>query len=195
MYQKFSSTLRPFLLAQFLISGGVKAAISVQDFEMTTSTVSFSLVGNLPSTPPTDTVTVIYFANADFNRNPGAILPDSFVEPASVSWTGGRGLQRSFPLFTVATNDFDAFGMRFSGDLTAGESMDGTLTAVFPDGTFDPDGFDQLNVFWGQGGPSSNLDIEQGVYLTTVVPEPSLPMTLVAGLSSMILIRKRRAFS
>ena len=172
------------------MSGKAEAAITISNFEFTTRSVEFTIAGTLPSGSPELSSAVIYFANADFRRDPGAVLPAAFVAPDSVTWTGAQALSLDQPLFTVGTNYYDAFaGLNFLGSLSGGEAINGTVSAVFPDNTFNPLEVEQFDVFWGR---NSSLGIKGGILLTTVpVPEPSVHLVCVlAGLGSLMIRRR-----
>lgn len=76
--------------------------------------------------------------------------------------------------------------MAFDSDLTSGEALNGSISALWLSPVFDPSTVNSLDLLWG-----TNND-EFGVLLTSVpVPEPS--GTTIMGLGVLLMaIRRRR---
>jgi len=169
------------LIAGGSFAGRADAAISITNFSLTSTTVSFTISGTLPSTVPIADFTAIYFLNTD-PANPGFVIPPIFTAPISYSETLGQNLDSDYPLFTgnSSWDGGDYFGLFFASNLAGGEAINGDVSATFAPGTFDPSEVSLINVVWGSGG----LTVAGGTFLTTVdvVPEPSgLVLGLLGG--------------
>ena len=103
----------------------------------------------------------------------------------------GDGLYIAFELSDDQVNT--AIGGPFSwGGFQAGDSLNGTLSATFPNNTFNPSGASSINVYFGDG-----TTIQSGVYLGSLSNPAYVPDTgstaalLGAGVAALAFARRR----
>lgn len=176
------------------LSREAKSAISVGNFSLTETTVSFDISGVFPEDQPSANYNEIYFANTDLTANPGFVLGGAFGSspPSAINFTGAQSLSSSFP-FLFGFSD-DSFYISFEDPFSELETISGTLTASWASTVFDPDEASMINVYWGydygSGGSSAS-----GTYLTFIgaVPEPFVTAwVVVGGIAALALLRKRK---
>ena len=171
------------LIVACSFAGVADAAINISNFSLSSTTVSFTISGNLPPSVPVTDFQAIYFLNS-VPANPGFVIPASFEAPISYSETLAQNLDPDYPVFTGNStwDSGDYFGLFFASNLAGGEAINGDVSATFAPGTFDPSEVSFINVVWGSGGAT----IAGGTFLNSVnvVPEPSgLVLGLLGGLA------------
>lgn len=173
------------LLALFLAASVSQAAISITNFNLTTTSFSFDIAGTLPETPPATSPSILYFVNPDVAADPGYALSSGIVA-ISYEFSGSQ------PLLEIRNGNSaygDFSGVYFLNDFAAGESISGTVSATWSITAFDPSQVTSLDVYWGYNDalpadPATQPSaITGGTYLTTVstVPEPSAVLLIGAG--------------
>ena len=149
-------------------------AISITNFSLTGTSVSFYISGTFPSTAVPPFPQSLVFANPTIMASPGFAL-GNFMASSSSSFTGSQALRSYGPVSTGRTEspDFgDYFYVAFENDFSIGEAISGTLNANWSSTAFDPSQVTSLEVFWG-AGTTPPIGISNGsIFLTTVaVPE------------------------
>ena len=178
------------LMEILLFAGEASAAISVSNFQITTTTVSFNISGTLSGPLPLQSARTLFFVNT-VPASPGFVLTPFVSSSSSQIWTGSQILDSSYPLFTgspsFSTGDY--FGMAFASNLSVGEIVSGSVFATFASGTFDPTAVSAIELVWGTSGDGSSFS--GGSSQTTfAVPEPSSSMLF--GLFGLGLATRRR---
>ncbi len=178
------------ILSVFLAFAGVgHSALTIEDFSLDSSTVSFNISGTVSGPDPEVGRMLIYFVNSNLST-PRFVLPVWFESPISHTWTGTQILNEGYPLFTGNSAIGDYFGVYFESDLMTEEVVNGSFAATFPPGTFDPTAASSIDVIWGE---SYTGEFSGGVIqdVVTTVPEPST-VTIIALLSCGLVSRRLR---
>ena len=87
------------LIVACSFAGVAAAAINISNFSLSSTTVSFTISGNLPPSVPVTDFQAIYFLNS-VPANPGFVIPASFEAPISYSETLAQNLDSDYPVFT-----------------------------------------------------------------------------------------------
>lgn len=150
-----------------------------------TVNISGTLDGPEPALKPN-----IFFVNGD----------GSEISPGFVIGTVGFSTSSSFtgpnPLFTagIDSSSSDGFYAFFQGNFTVGASLVGVFSATWSSPVFNLAALPTagIEVYWGgYAAPTAGFrGVLQGSFKPTAVPEPS--SAIIAGLSSLILLRRRR---
>lgn len=180
--------MKRLLVAITSISGLAQGAVTITNFQLTTTTLSFNISGTMPATPPAVSRRGLYFVNPVLNASPGVAL-GSFVGSATQSFTGTQSLRATLnPIQTGSSIAGDYFFVVFENDLAANEPISGTVSATWTSAAFDPEAAPYLNLKWG----SSSFDTANtGIQLAVVyIPEPS--SVLLGAVTSLILLARRR---
>lgn len=165
------------------------AAISINNFSLTATSINFNISGILPIEAPAVSPGTLYFVNANPEASPRFAYND-FHYASTITYTGAQTLDA---VLTGADFFGDYFAVRFGNRLIAGETLSGTLTANWSVATFDPTALSVsgLNLFWGS---SSGSTLAGGAFLTAVaVPEPTA--LLLGAFNSLALLRRKRTAS
>ncbi len=175
---KIKPILASLLLATGFILQDADAAISITDFDLTETSVSFNISGTIEGTLPAGTRDFLYFFN--LSAPPRFSLGDSLVA-TSISFTGSQTLSQ---VSTGVSGSGDYFFLDFQDVFAAGESISGSFTATWSSPAFDPSATDSLNVYWGHNSTSA----ASGAFQTSVgvIPEPSAA-ALLAGAAAFCL--------
>lgn len=177
------------LLTIGLVTHQANAAITITNFNLKTTSVTFDISGTMPSPLPASNRNALYFVNPIPATNPGFAL-GSFMSSSSPSFTGLQTLRTSpNPVATGGISFGDYFFVSFANNLATGETVSGTLTATWSSTAFDPSAIGFLNVFWGTG--SSDI-VNTGTLLTTAAPVPEPSAALLAALGSFPLLSRSR---
>jgi hypothetical protein len=183
------SRLLPLALAFSLIAAAhSQAAVSIVNFQLTATTLSFDISGTMPATAPANNRNGFAIINPDFAASPGFAL-GNFTSANTRSFTGTQALSG----ILTGNSSGDYALVLFSSPLTAGEAISGTFSATWSTPAFDPAAVTQLNVQWGSTNGSS---VGDGVQLALVpvnapVPEPSGAALLLTGLAVAAGRRRR----
>jgi hypothetical protein len=157
------------------LASASRAAIQINNFQLTPTSVSFDISGTLPATPPGSSRHSLIFSNPSILAYPGFALGE-FNTAQSISFSGSQTLG-------IVSTGGSQFGDYFyAGFVTEnwsnayqfqpGEAINGHLTANWSMPAFDLSATSYLNFYWGDATGSSLQNT--GVLLTTVpVPEPS----------------------
>jgi hypothetical protein len=168
------------------------AAITISNFQISSSVVSFDVSGELSGPTPADDLAAIFFVNSNATLDPGFVVPSGFTAPLIHTWTGSQALNGAFPLFTGSQTSFntDYFGLFFASNLSEGETISGSVTATFSPGTFDVTQVSQIDVVWGRDAalPTVSGGAFQGII---AVPEPSSLLLIGLGAAGFVTRRKR----
>lgn len=172
--------------------GVMNGAIHIDNFSLTTTTVSFDISGTLAGPLPSSNRRVLSFVNSTA-ADPGFVTPSGFEAPISHTWTGSQTLMGSFPLFTgdPTFDTGDYFGLFFQSNITVGEAINGTVSATFATNTFNPSEVSTINVIWGSGGDSFSNGTLQDTVTVNSIPEPSSALLVGLGVLAFLAIRKR----
>jgi hypothetical protein len=186
------AALAATLITYASLSAQSYAAITVSNFQISSSVVSFDVSGELAGPTPADDLAAIFFINSNPTIDPGFVVPSGFTAPLSHTWTGSQTLSASFPLFTGSQDAYntDYFGLFFASNLSEGETISGSVTATFSPGTFDLTQVSQIDVVWGRDAAFSTVSggVTQGVI---VIPEPSTLLLFWLGAAGFVTRRKR----
>jgi hypothetical protein len=188
MKQKLSpSRLLPLALAFSLIAAAhSQAAVSIVNFQLTTTSLSFDISGTMPATAPANNRNGFAIINPDFAASPGFAL-GNFTFADTRSFTGTQALSG----ILTGNSSGDYALVLFSSPLTAGEAISGTFSATWSTTAFDPAAVTQLNVQWGSTNGSSVGDGVQLALVPVNVPEPSGAALLLTGLAVAAGRRRR----
>ena len=180
-------------LCMAVFQSDAHAQLSVSNFEITPTSVLFDLAGTLPATAPADAAQVFFFVNPDEPASPRFTL-DDFLDSASNGFTGTQELRGfSNPIATGGSEFGDYFFVAFQTPLTAGEAVNGRVTANWDSPAFDPTVISALEVYWG--AQDSLATVTTGVLVDTVavsIPEPATATAIGSLLVGSIMIRRRR---
>jgi hypothetical protein len=185
-------SLLPLALAFSLIAAAhSEAAVSIVNFQLTTTSLSFDISGTMPAAPPADLAYTFFILNPNPAASPGFAL-GNFTLASTKSFTGTQSL---FGILTGGTSFGDYVAIVFGSDsatvsLTPGQAISGTFSATWSTPVFDPAAVTELDVSWGNAGGST---IGGGVLLagSVPVPEPSGAALLLSGLAVAAGRRRR----
>ncbi len=174
------------------LAGGANAAISITNFNLSETSVTFDISGTFLATPPPGMFSCLFFANPDIAADPGFTVSNNLTA-TSASFSGTQALRSFSPSATGAaiTNYGDYFLVAFENDFATNEAINGSFSATWGTPTFTPSAVNSLDVYWGGNTALPDLQvIESGVLLTTVqVPEPT--SALLLGLGSLCAAFRR----
>lgn len=162
------------------------AAITVTDFRISSSTVSFNIIGTISGPTPSAGANSLFFVNA-IPSSPGFVLATYYGAPNQLTWTGSQNLIIGFPIFTGDPAFGDYFGMSFTSNLSVGDTVNGSVLAIYDSGTFDPSAVSSIDLIWGFGANSFSDGSSQSRF--TVIPEPS--SSLLACLCGFAMLTRR----
>jgi hypothetical protein len=177
-----------------------EAQILIQNFVLTTNSVSFAISGTLPTSTPPNDLNTLYFVNTNVAASPGFALGDNTLS-LSNSFSGTNALRTSFnPVGTGPVLYGDYFYVSFENLFVAEQPIFGTLNASWNTNAFNPAAVASINVFWGADNLLPiNPAIQQpsritgGKLLTTVVvPEPSTCALLAMSAAGALWWARRR---
>jgi len=172
--------------------GSVNAAISITNFNLSETAVTFDISGTFLSTPPPGMLSCLFFANPNIAADPGFTVSNNLTA-TSASFSGTQALRGFSPSATGAavTNYGDYFLVAFANDFATDEAINGSFSATWGSTTFTPSAVGSLDVYWGGDTSLADLQvIESGSLLTTIaVPEPT--SALLLGLGSLCLVFRR----
>lgn len=179
-----------FLCLVVMHSKSAKAELSIENFSLTTNSVSFDISGTFPGTSPGYLVNSLLFINPDTNQSPGFALGD-FWGANFASFTGVQILRStSGPIATGGDSFGDYFFVAFDTDLSPGESIAGTVSASWASTAFDPSAVDAIDVYWGVSNSTSGL--AGGIFIDTLtVPEPSAGLMIGIATICLAAVRKK----
>jgi hypothetical protein len=160
-------------------------AISITNFSLTGTSVTFHISGTFPGTTVPPRPQGLFFANPNIMASPGFALGDP-IRSSSYSFTGSQALSSSvyFPVSTGNPDYGDYFYVAFENDFSIGEAISGTLNANWSSTAFDPSQVTSLDVFWGAGS-SPPIGISNGSILLTTVAVPEIDP---AGMGSVLAL-------
>jgi hypothetical protein len=161
-----------------------KAAISITNFNLSTNSVTFDIIGTLPSTTP-DSPHGLSFYNPHIFASPGFVIGPDFLLALSYSFSGSQLLDR---VNIGRASDGDYFFIVFVSDLLADEAINGTFDASWSSTVFDPVATNLINVEWGLGPSGIGSSVQLG---SVSVPEASSSMLLCLAVSGLIFYRRR----
>ena len=172
--------------------------ISITNFSLTGTSVSFHISGTFPGTTVPPFPQALFFANPNIMASPGFAL-GNFIHSSSSSFTGSQALSSYAPVSTGRTEspDFgDYFYVAFENDFSTGEAISGTLNANWSSTAFDPSQVTSLDVFWGASS-SPPIGISNGSILLTTVAVPEIDPTGMGSVLALIggglgLLERRR---
>lgn len=202
MKLKLCTALASFFLVWMAnFQSNAQAQLSVSNFEMTSTSVLFDLSGKMPATAPSIASEGLIFVNPDDSESPGFALGD-FLGSVSNGFTGTQQLRSELelelelfsPISTGGIEFGDYFFVVFQNPLTAGEAINGRVTANWDSLAFDPTAVSALDVYWGA---EDNFTLTSGVLFDTVVvgvPEPATATAIGAVLVGIAAIRRRRSY-
>ena len=167
-------------------------AISITNFSITSSSLSFNITGSFPSPQPFRGFEFISFVNPNIYASPGYALDYSYSSTQSFSgtpvltdWSFLYAVTRTRLSLDCCLVDL---GTNFQQEQTVNGKYDFTWSAA----VFDPSAVSSLDVYWGAASLDINELLNSGIYLTTVIlPEPSSLSLLVIG-GVVLALRGRR---
>jgi hypothetical protein len=69
------------------------AAITISNFQISSSVVSFDVSGELSGPTPADDLAAIFFVNSNATLDPGFVVPSGFTAPLIHTWTGSQAVK------------------------------------------------------------------------------------------------------
>lgn len=168
------------------------AAITISDFSITKTSLSFNFSGTMPDTEPVGGFNAVVFANIGgpggyaFANTPGVVNP-------GITFAGSPA-----PVYVLTGNQTsgDYLAIIFSEALLVGASLSGAVSILWDDEIIDLTQIGNIDVYWGvDNSVPGTAQMTSGTYLTTVVvPEPSTYASIAgAALLGLVCVRRLRS--
>ncbi|QXD31042.1 VPDSG-CTERM sorting domain-containing protein [Candidatus Pelagisphaera phototrophica] len=121
--------------------------MSFTNLQLTDTSFSVVISGNVPDTLPYQSRKLIHITNPNYAANPGFVIGSVGTAASSFSFSGSQIIQ-GFNLVVEEEANFIYIG--FEEVLTVGSALSGTLTGSWSSTAFDPSAVTSLNFYWGQ---------------------------------------------
>lgn len=162
------------------------AAITISDFTITQTGLSFKISGTMPSTSQTiSSPNFLLLVNQNAEGSSLNAIPNIINTSSAFS-----GSQTLLGTQTGDTNFGDYLRIVFSEALTHDAGLVGTLSATWDAAIFDPTMIGKVDLYWGVDPVSQS--ITSGIHLASVtaVPEPAT-YAAVGGFAILALVAAR----
>ena len=179
------------LLALFPASA---SAVSFTNLQLTDTSFSVVISGNVPDTLPYQSRKLIHITNPNYAANPGFVIGSNGTGASSSNFSGSQIIQ-GFALIVEEEANFIYGG--FEEVLIAGSALSGTLTGSWSSTAFDPRAVTSLNFYWGLGyvavgdAPGNSGTFLGSASLSAVPDTGSTAALLGVGVAALAFARCR----
>ena len=170
------------------------SAVSFTNLQLTDTSFSVVISGNVPDTLPYQSRKLIHITNPNYAANPGFVIGSVGTAASSFSFSGSQIIQ-GFNLVVEEEANFIYGG--FAEELDVGSALSGTLTGSWSSTAFDPSAVTSLNFYWGQsyvtGGdaPGDSGTFLGSASLSAVPDTGSTAALLGVGVAALAFARRR----